>query len=169
VLRASYVLGLTLLALLVVAQWAACHRRAATPLPDTDRPLTLLDGPTLAGPPVDVAALAGKVVVVNFWSPSCVPCQREAPGLQAVADELAPRGLALVTVMLEGTKAGAETFVRTAGLTAPVVLGNDEIAGHFRVAVYPWTVVLGRDGRPVTALRGGRAANELRSVFSDVL
>lgn len=42
----------------------------AGPPPAVEAPLALLVGkPTLAGPPVDPAALAGKVVAINFWSP----------------------------------------------------------------------------------------------------
>jgi hypothetical protein len=62
--RRVYVLGLTLAAALS----GACQKKPA-PLPDVDRPAELLGGPTVGGPPVDVAGLFGKVVVVNFWSP----------------------------------------------------------------------------------------------------
>jgi hypothetical protein len=46
---------------------AACQDQA--PLPELAEPLALLDRATLDGIPLDVAALSGKVVVVNFWSP----------------------------------------------------------------------------------------------------
>jgi thiol-disulfide isomerase/thioredoxin len=156
--------------LLAAFSTTACGRRAPdVPLPDTERPLALLDRPTLAGPPVDLATLAGKVVVVNVWSPSCAPCMHEAPGLQRLADELAPRGLALVTVMMEGTRAEAEAFVKRAGLTAPVVLGDAELAGHLRLLAYPWTVVIGRDGKPATVVRGSREPGEFRAIFDRAL
>ena len=41
-----------------------------TPLPKEPYPLGRLDGPTLSGERLDLAALSGKVVVVNFWSPT---------------------------------------------------------------------------------------------------
>jgi hypothetical protein len=53
-------LGLTLL---------ACRR--AQPLPSTDQPLAVLERPTLlGGGHLQAAPLAGKVVLVNFWSPT---------------------------------------------------------------------------------------------------
>ena len=46
----------------------ACKRDE--PLPSTDRPLAVLEKSLLGGGTLDTAALAGKVVLVNFWSPS---------------------------------------------------------------------------------------------------
>jgi hypothetical protein len=53
------------LVLMLVA--AACSQGA--PLPSTDKPLELLARRTLSGEKYDPAGLAGKVVVINFWSP----------------------------------------------------------------------------------------------------
>jgi hypothetical protein len=44
--------------------------RNSEPLPSTDQPLGVLARATLEGPPLDVAPFAGKVVLVNFWSPT---------------------------------------------------------------------------------------------------
>lgn len=46
----------------------ACQRRTPAPLPSAD-PLPLLARDQLTGGRLDVARLAGKTVVVNFWSP----------------------------------------------------------------------------------------------------
>src|SRR5262249_5657528 len=159
VIRAAYRAALTLIALV-----AACHQTADVPLPDTDRPLALLARPTLAGGTLDPKALDGKVVVVNVWSPGCAPCAHEAPGLEQIADELAPQGLALVTVMMEGTADAARSFVDQARLTAPVVLGDGEIMSHYKIVAYPWTVVVGRDGKPLVAVRGSREPGQFREL-----
>ena len=46
-----------------------CRAGGEAPLPLGEDPLATLDLPSLDGTQVDRAALAGKVVVVNFWSP----------------------------------------------------------------------------------------------------
>jgi hypothetical protein len=46
---------------------AGCNRGA--PLPTAAQPLALLTLPTLGGERFDPGGLAGRVVVVNFWSP----------------------------------------------------------------------------------------------------
>jgi hypothetical protein len=82
-----------------------------------------------------------------------------------VTDEL---GLALVTLMAEGTREGARAFVDQAQLRAPVVLADLELLAHLRVAAYPWTIVLDPTGKPVTAIRGGRGEDEFRALLRDV-
>jgi len=56
-------------ALFLILVLSGCLLERPAELPDLAQPLALLSGPTLSGQPVDVAALAGKVVVINFWSP----------------------------------------------------------------------------------------------------
>ena len=52
--------------LALVALLAACDD---APLPKVDKPLLLLARPTIDGPMLETGAFAGRVVVVNFWSP----------------------------------------------------------------------------------------------------
>jgi thiol-disulfide isomerase/thioredoxin len=39
------------------------------------------DLPDLAGGRVQLADIAGKATIVNFWNHWCIPCQEEAPAL----------------------------------------------------------------------------------------
>ena len=71
--------------------------------------------------------------------------------------------------MMEGTTDAADRFVARTGLRAPVVLGTFEIAGRFGMQVYPWTVVIGRDGKPLHAIRGGRREDAFRKIFETYL
>jgi len=60
------VLLLSVAALLLVF---ACKRQE--PMPSTDAPLAVLEKPSLlSGGHLDSKPLAGKVVLVNFWSPT---------------------------------------------------------------------------------------------------
>jgi hypothetical protein len=61
--RSLYLLALTSFVL-------ACQSQSSAPLPRVDHPLPYLAEATLDGRLLDVAPLRGKVVVVNFWSPS---------------------------------------------------------------------------------------------------
>jgi thiol-disulfide isomerase/thioredoxin len=78
-----------------------------------------------------VAALKGKVVLVNFWATWCEPCRDEMPALAKMAAALGPKGLQLVTVSadeIEDEK-GALAFLAKSGIGAPAYLKqakNDE-------------------------------------------
>ena len=154
-------------ALLVLAQATACVSRA--PLPDEPKPLTALTLPTLADGAFDPASLSGKVVAINVWSPSCGPCLRELPALESVANELSGKGFALVTVMSEGSVAHAARVVAKTGLTAPVLLGTEALLRTFHVDAYPWTIVVGRDGRAVAARRGAHTRAQFAAWMREVL
>ena len=89
--------------------------------------------------------------------------------LQRLADELAPRGLAFVTVALDGSPQRAVRMATRLGLRAPIVLGDTPLRERFLVASYPWTVVIGRHGKAVSAFRGVHSADAFRKAFEQAL
>jgi cytochrome c biogenesis protein CcmG, thiol:disulfide interchange protein DsbE len=57
--------------------------------------------PTLDGPTFDLAALRGKVVVVNFWASWCSPCRAEMPQLDAFYRRHHAQGLELLGLSVD--------------------------------------------------------------------
>jgi thiol-disulfide isomerase/thioredoxin len=45
--------------------------------------------PTVAGETLELSALRGKPVVLNFWATWCGPCRREMPALEAASQRFA--------------------------------------------------------------------------------
>jgi hypothetical protein len=74
-----------------------------------------------------------------------------------------------VTIMMEGSRPSGQRFVDATGLRAPVVVGTLELAAAWRMQVYPWTVIIGRDGKPKHAIRGGRTEEKFREAFEKYL
>jgi cytochrome c biogenesis protein CcdA/thiol-disulfide isomerase/thioredoxin len=79
---------------------------------------------------LSLADLRGKVVLVDFWTYSCVNCVRTLPYLRAWYDAYKEKGLVIVGVHspeFEFEKVGANvsTAMRDLGVTWPVVQDND--------------------------------------------
>jgi thiol-disulfide isomerase/thioredoxin len=162
--RTAFVAFVTSLGLL------ACQRGTSVgPMPLTDEPLALLARPTLAGENFDAGALAGKVVLLNFWSPGCGYCVKELPDLQKVARELGADQVELVTVVINDQGGQASDVVAELGLAAPVLVADAELSRQFRVDAVPWTVVIGKDGKAKQVLRGTQAKGAFRDAAKALL
>jgi cytochrome c biogenesis protein CcmG/thiol:disulfide interchange protein DsbE len=88
--------------------------------PGTPAPALRLPG--LDGSEVDLAALRGRPVVVNFWATWCEPCVREFPLLRQAAATHRQADLAVVGVLTNDRPAAAREFVRRLDATWPVAV-----------------------------------------------
>jgi len=97
-------------------------------------------GTTLDGEPFDLAAYAGRPVIVNFWGPSCVPCRDEFPLLLAKLEEHADDGLAIIGVLTDDPEQPARDFVASFGASWPTVVDpGADLKRTYRVAGRPQT------------------------------
>jgi cytochrome c biogenesis protein CcdA/thiol-disulfide isomerase/thioredoxin len=82
------------------------------------------------GRPLTLAGLRGKVVLVDFWTYSCINCLRTLPHLRAWYAAYHKDGLEIVGVhtpefAFEHVLSNVEGAVRRLGVTWPVALDND--------------------------------------------
>jgi cytochrome c biogenesis protein CcmG, thiol:disulfide interchange protein DsbE len=113
--------------------------------PGTPAPPLALPG--LDGGRVDLAALRGRPVVVNFWATWCEPCVREFPLLRAAAGAHRPDRLAVVGVLSGDRPAAARAFVRRQQATWPVALDpSSATAAAWGAVGLPHTFFLRPDG-----------------------
>ncbi len=87
---------------------------------------TGLDG-WINSSPLTVGGLRGKVVLVDFWTFSCVNCVRTIPHLQHLEQSYGDRGLVIVGVHspefdFEKVRANVESAVHRLGVSWPVAL-----------------------------------------------
>jgi cytochrome c biogenesis protein CcdA/thiol-disulfide isomerase/thioredoxin len=81
-------------------------------------------------PPLTMSELRGKVVVLDFWTYSCVNCVRTIPYLKAWYDTYREQGLVIIGVHtpefeFEKKPANVQRAIKELGIDWPVVLDND--------------------------------------------
>jgi cytochrome c biogenesis protein CcdA/thiol-disulfide isomerase/thioredoxin len=83
----------------------------------------------LNSPPLDDAALRGHVVLVDFWTYSCINCLRTLPYLKAWDDKYRDQGLLIIGVhspefVFETELGNVQRAVSELGIKYPVALDN---------------------------------------------
>ncbi len=114
--------------------------RAPAAAPASDAALNLSDQgmmPPLTGavqwlnsPPLSADALRGKVVLVDFWTYSCINCLRALPYVKAWAEKYHDRGLVVIGVhapefAFERDVGNVTKEAKKLGITYPIAIDND--------------------------------------------
>jgi thiol-disulfide isomerase/thioredoxin len=81
--------------------------------------------PQVGGGTVDLAALRGRPVWVNFMQTTCPPCIDEFPLMNGFAARYAATNLLIVAVDVRESETKADDFARSLGATFPVGLDGD--------------------------------------------
>ena len=91
-----------------------------------------LDGAVawLNSPPLSAAALKGKVVLIDFWTYSCINCLRAIPYVEAWAEKYKDRGLVVIGVhapefAFEKNIDNVKKAVADLKLSYPIAIDND--------------------------------------------
>jgi thiol-disulfide isomerase/thioredoxin len=104
-------------------------------------------------PPLSLAQLRGKVVLVDFWEYTCINCIRTFPYLRRWDELYTPAGLIIIGVhtpefAFAKNPANIANAVKRFGFSFPVVLDNDEtIWNAFHNAAWPADFLIDKDGR----------------------
>ena len=97
-----------------------------------------------------LVSLRGKAIVLNFWNSYCVPCQKEAPALEAAWHRYRSQGLVVVGVDVYDFKGDGRRFARKYGVTYPLVHdGGGATIDSYGLTGYPETFFVDRRGRLV--------------------
>lgn len=105
----------------------------ATPLVDGEyktAPELIGTGEWFNSEPLTIESLRGKVVLVDFWTYTCINCIRTFPYIQAWHEAYAKDGLVIIAVHtpefeFEKSASNVEEAIKDFGLTYPVVQDND--------------------------------------------
>jgi cytochrome c biogenesis protein CcdA/thiol-disulfide isomerase/thioredoxin len=114
-----------------LAHWTKSERVAGSDLP-VEGVMPSLSGATawLNSPPLTPRELRGKVVLVDFWTYSCINCLRSLPYIRAWAQKYKDHGLVVIGVhspefAFEKDIDNVRRAVRDLGVTYPVALDSN--------------------------------------------
>lgn len=160
--RARAVAAAAFLALLLAPATRAAEAPAKLGAPAPA--LGILD---LDGAKIDLGALRGKVVVIDFWATWCAPCRGQAPQWVALQEKHGKDGLVVVGVSLDDAAEPVRAFRKEFRLNYRVGLGDAKLAERWGgVLGLPVAFVIDRKGR-LSARHEGE--NDLAAVEKDVV
>jgi thiol-disulfide isomerase/thioredoxin len=126
----------------------------------------------------ELAALRGKVVMLNVWATWCSPCLREIPDLLAVEADLAAQGFVLLGLSVdEAVEAPRVDEFRRRYFPAFRTLVRDAPDMDAAVSVVdpawnelvPTTYLVGRDGKLLQRIQGKKTREEFRAAAQAAL
>ncbi len=127
------------------ASLKAVARQAAPVLP-----LTLA-----SGRPLDMEALRGQVVLVNFWATWCPPCRREMPSMDRLDKMETGRPFTILAVNVKEEADQVERFLDEMPMSFPIVLDTEgQLAKAWKAFVYPTSYLVDKQGHIRYSLNG---------------
>ena len=100
------------------------------------------------GKPFALAAIKGKVVLLDFWAIACGGCKLELPWYVGFQQKYGRQGLSLVGLDMYGESPDAvKAFAASHGVKYPLAIGTDDIGNLYHLKEMPLTVLIDRRGR----------------------
>ncbi len=127
---------------------------------------------TVDGEGIDLSALKGEVVLLNFWATWCPPCVEEIPSLGRLARRMAGRPFRVISVDVGETEQTVRDFLKKVPAEFPVMLdAAGSTINPWNIRAFPTSFVIDKKGRLRYGYFGGLEwdSDEVVAVIEGVL
>jgi cytochrome c biogenesis protein CcmG, thiol:disulfide interchange protein DsbE len=144
-------------------------RFIASPLPGKEAPAFAL--PALdAGDTINLAALRGNVVIVNFWASWCIPCRQEHPVLLEAAERYKGQNVRFVGIAYNDKPENSKQWLEELGQAYPSLIDDRaRTAIDYGVSGVPETFILDKQGVVAYKKFGPLTAAEVKQKVDSLL
>ncbi|MEW6185716.1 MAG: TlpA disulfide reductase family protein [Thermodesulfobacteriota bacterium] len=120
---------------------------------------------------VSLSDFRGRVVLVNFFATWCPPCRQEIPELIKIFKENNKRGLAMVGISMDTDEFPhvIKNFTKKMKIPYPILIGNEEVAYHYRVMGIPATFLIDKEGKIYQRFDGLVSKDLLEKTIKELL
>ena len=122
----------------------------------------------LAGKPVRLSSLRGKVVMLDFWATWCGPCRIEMPNVQKLHDQFRKKGLVVLGVNYGERPEAVRPFLKQTGYSFRILMDREQKVGmRYQVSGIPTLFIIDKGGTIRSHFIGVRDLDVLRDALAD--
>ncbi len=104
----------------------------------------------LAGRIISLKAFRGKVVILNFFSPFCPICQKQASSFDKLDEVIKDKDVVFFTVAVQGKEKELLEYKKNFNISVPILIdGAGSVAKAYKVRGHHETFFINREGKIV--------------------
>jgi cytochrome c biogenesis protein CcmG, thiol:disulfide interchange protein DsbE len=135
---------------------------------EVGKPAPALEGKDLSGKPVSLAALKGKVVILDFMASWCAPCKEELPALEKLHQRYKAHGLVIIGVSVDEKRENLEKFMKDVPVSFSVMHDDKKTAAKaYGPSRMPSSYIVDKAG-VIRHVHGGFRAGDEKKIEAEV-
>lgn len=108
---------------------------------------------TTDGAKVSLDAYRGKVVMIEFFASWCPPCQMVTPEIKSAYEKYKDKGFTVLAISIDdgpNAAAAVNNFIKTFGITYPVMLDDGVTSRKYQVISIPTSFIVDKNGKLIS-------------------